>query len=54
MPLRRLSKVKRRDGLVPVGSMSKSVRMVELDQETWARVSIRGREAQLRSHIYRT
>lgn len=47
MPLRRLSDVKRPNGLVPVGSMSKRVRLEAPDQEIWARVSIRGKKAEI-------
>lgn len=47
MPLRRLSDAKRPDGLVPLGSMTKTVRLEELGQEIWAKVSIRGGQAKI-------
>lgn len=47
MPLRRLNDAKRHDGSVPLGSMSKRVRLEELDQEIWAKVSIRGGQAKI-------
>jgi hypothetical protein len=47
MPLKTLSDVKRPDGTVPVGSMSKRVKLEELGQEVWAKVSILGRKAEM-------
>ena len=47
MPLKRLSNVKRSDGIVTVGSMSKRVKLEKLGQETWARVSLLGRKAEM-------
>jgi hypothetical protein len=45
MPLRRLSDIKRADGMVPVGSMSKPIKVE--DREVWARVSRFGRRAEV-------
>jgi hypothetical protein len=47
VPLRRLSGGKRPNGLVPVGSMGKWVRLEGLNQDIPARVSIRGRTAEI-------
>lgn len=47
MPLRRLSSIRQRDGLVPVGAMSLQVRLEELGQEIWAHVTIRGKKAKI-------
>jgi hypothetical protein len=47
MPLRRLSGVRRPDGLIPIGAVSRRVRLEELDQEIWAHVSIRGEKAKI-------
>lgn len=45
MPLRRLSDVKRSDGMVPIGSMSKCIKVD--GQEVWARVSLLGPKAEM-------
>jgi hypothetical protein len=47
VPLRRLSDGKGPDGLVPLGSMSKWVRLEELNQEIQVKVSIRRRKAEI-------
>jgi hypothetical protein len=47
MPLPRLSDAQHADGTVPIGALSKRVRLEELNQEVWAKVSIAGREAQI-------
>lgn len=48
MPLKRLSDVKRPDGTVPIGSMSKRVKFEDLGQETWAKVSfLPGQKAEM-------
>jgi hypothetical protein len=45
MPLRRLSDIKRADGMVSIGSMSKRIKVD--DREVWARVSRLGRKAEV-------
>jgi len=45
MPLQRLSDIKRADGIVSVGSMSKRIKVD--DREVWARVSRFGRKAEV-------
>lgn len=45
MPLRRLSDIKRTDGMVSIGSMSKRIKVD--DREVWARVSRLGRKAEV-------
>jgi hypothetical protein len=47
MPLKRLSDVKRRDGIVPVGAMCSQIRLQDLGQDTWAKVSILGNRAEM-------
>lgn len=47
MPLQRLSTVKRHDGRVSIGSMRCRVKLEELEQEIWARVSICGGRAEI-------
>lgn len=47
MPLKRLSDVKRPDGTVPIGALSKRVKLEELKEEVWAKVSIIGPKAEI-------